>query len=47
MFFIKKNKVKILKLIVGILAIPYIYIIVNSIFYVGRIIGSVVRIKMG
>lgn len=47
MFFIEKNKYKILKAVVIILMIPYVYIIVNTIFQIGRIIGSIVRIKMG
>lgn len=47
MSFIKNNKMKILTLIIAIISIPYIYIIINVIFQLGRVIGNIVRIKMG
>ena len=47
MLFIKENKYKIINLLIGVLAIPYIYIIINTIFTLGKIIGNIVRIKIG
>lgn len=47
MSFIKENKVKIMKIIILIISIPYVYIIMNAIFELGRIVGSIARINMG
>ena len=47
MSFIKENKKKILKIILIIISIPYVYIIINTIFQIGKYVGSIARIKMG
>ena len=43
MSFIKNNYKSILGIILFILLIPYIDIIINSIFSLGRVVGSIAR----
>ena len=47
MSFIKENRKKIIKLILLILSLPYLYIIINTIYQIGRILGTITRIKLG
>ena len=47
MSFIKENKKTILKLLILLLSLPYLYIIINTIFIIGKYIGTITRIKIG